>query len=97
MNKRRSKKAYKKLLARRDSSVKLCNRKYAEIIREDGWALLYDGDDGQRGVLHSFPESMTDEQILDALDFANRAYETGCRVGREEKAAEVRKILGVKP
>lgn len=41
------------------------------------------------------PVGWTEEMARSALDFANRAYETGFRMGEHNKAYEIRKALGV--
>ena len=43
----------------------------------------------------NFPESFTDEQIEIALMFANSAYERGVEIGKDRKADEIKKALGL--
>lgn len=54
-------------------------------------AVLYDND-GE--YLYAFPDTWTDEQILYALGFANRAHAWGYARGQIAKAAEVRRAIG---
>lgn len=53
--------------------------------------------DEEYTALKSFDDSMTDEQILSALRFANDLYSKGIEHGKEAKAAEIRAALGVAP
>jgi hypothetical protein len=65
------------------------------VQRENDWALgevavLMDCD-GE--TVHRFPAAWTDEQIMHALDFANKAYAKGLEFGKWAKAREIRKCL----
>lgn len=44
-------------------------------------------------IYFDFPKSWTDDQIMHALRFANKAYDIGNRAGRREKAAEIRRVI----
>ena len=55
-------------------------------------AVLLDAD-GE--LLNRFDEDWTDDQILAALDFANRTYNTAFNAGLRSKAAEIRIALNV--
>jgi hypothetical protein len=46
-------------------------------------------------LLASFPSRWSDEDILIALEFANRAYAQGVEAGQKAKAAEVRSVLNI--
>jgi hypothetical protein len=77
--------------------VKYCHPKDAKIVEDErentkGEKLLYscDGD-----LLFAFPNDWTDEQVMKALDFANEAFGVGRRLGRLDKAYEIRKALGM--
>lgn len=80
--------------------MKLCDRKDAAIIADEreetkGDKMLYDCD-GYLLFVFPLAEGWEDEQmILRALDFANEAFERGVRVGRSDKAFEIRKALGM--
>lgn len=50
-------------------------------------------EEGMR--LASFPNRWSDEDIIIALDFANRAYAQGVEAGQKAKAAEVRSVLNI--
>ncbi|MDD5305573.1 MAG: hypothetical protein PHS14_20940 [Elusimicrobia bacterium] len=45
--------------------------------------------------LFDFPAAWTNDQIMIALDFANKAFERGLALGRADKAFEIRKALGM--
>jgi hypothetical protein len=49
--------------------------------------------DSEGDMVWSFPANFTDEQIMDALEFANHAYKFGVGIGYERKAEEIRRIL----
>jgi hypothetical protein len=55
-----------------------------------GIAQLRDNDGS---IYFYFPEDWTDDQIMKALAFANKAYEVGVRAGKREKARQMRFIL----
>lgn len=55
-------------------------------------ANLYDCDGELR---YHFPASWTDDQIMYAIGFANRAYSQGVAHGEWSKAAHVRAVLGI--
>ncbi|WP_270792906.1 MULTISPECIES: hypothetical protein [unclassified Aeromonas] len=55
-------------------------------------AELYDSEGDK---VWTFPDSFTDEQIMAALAFANHAFKVGISIGRDRKAEEIRRALGV--
>jgi len=59
-----------------------------------GKAILLN-EEGTR--LATFETDMTDAQIMSALDFANDAWARGVKFGNEQKAGEIRAVLGVPP
>lgn len=78
--------------------MKLCSRNDAAIVPDEremtkGDKMLYDCEN----LLFAFPlaENWTDDQIMRALDFANETFERGMRFGRSDKAAEIRKAIGI--
>lgn len=67
-----------------------------DIVRNapsySGKALLMDCD----GNIHyEFDEYWSDDQIWEALKFANKTFEIGRNVGREERSRQFRKLLNV--
>jgi len=74
---------------------KLAHREYCYIDRDHpDWpasAVLFDAD-GE--VVRRFDEDWTDDQIWDALGFANRAYDIGVAVGESRRADAIRRLLG---
>lgn len=71
---------------------KLLHREDAQVIRRDGFAILFDCDGNS---VHCFADSWTDEQIMTALDFANKAFDMGIERGKMEKVNEIRSALGL--
>ena len=65
-----------------------------EDMRLEGHARLCAND--EEYSYFNFPESFTDEQIRIALRFANLAYAKGFSHGKDDKAREIRRVLGVK-
>lgn len=49
--------------------------------------------DREGGCIYHFNENWSDDQIWMALDFANQLYEKGRKIGRAEKAREIRSAL----
>jgi hypothetical protein len=61
-----------------------------DVIGRPDIAQLRDNDGG---ICFDFPKDWTDEQIMKALAFANKTYEVGVRMGKREKARQMRLIL----
>ena len=53
---------------------------------------LYDCDGDK---LFTFPGSMSDAQIMVAIDFANKIFSTGVRIGAGQKLLQIRAALGI--
>jgi len=68
-----------------------CSVERAENI-EGPVAELYDSEGDK---VWTFPGSITDEQIMAALAFANHAFKVGISIGSDRKAEEIRRALGV--
>ncbi len=54
-------------------------------------AVCFDSDGNH---LHKFPLDMTDDQIAEAICFANKAYKQGMEYGEKRKATQLRMVLG---
>ena len=67
-----------------------CHPEDASIITEGDEKVLIDCDGD---TLQTFPSDWSDENIFRALTFANYAYETGRKIGRCEKAREIKNAL----
>ena len=46
-------------------------------------------------VVHDFPADWTDDQVMAALAFANKAYQVGYECGGSMKARDIRRALEV--
>lgn len=46
-------------------------------------------------VVYRFDEDWSDDQIWMALAFANKLYDAGVKIGKEDKAREIKRALGI--
>ena len=53
---------------------------------------LYDCDGNK---LYTFPGAMTNEQIMVAIDFANKIYSIGVETGKKQKLCQIQSALGI--
>jgi len=53
---------------------------------------LYDCDGSK---LFTFPGSMTDSQIMIAIDFANKVFRAGVQGGESRKLSQIQAALGI--